>query len=72
MSQDKLHEWLNYVLISNGAATAGVALNLQDVNEWGALLVKGISVASFLCFLLINQDKISEGWKKFKGRFKRK
>lgn len=72
MSQEKLHELYNYLFLGTGTASAGVALNLDLANNWGALIVKGISVASFLCFLLINQDKISQGWTKFKNRFKKK
>ena len=72
MSQEKLHEIYNYILLSTGTTSAGIALNLDLANNWGALVVKGISMLSFLCFLLINQDKIEEGWIRFKGRFKKK
>ena len=72
MSQEKLQDLLNYILVSTGTATAGVALNLNIVNEWMALFVKLVSIASFICFLLINQDKIQTGWIRFKNRFKNK
>lgn len=64
MSQEKLHDALNYILLGSGTTTAGVALNFQIADDIMSLVVKGISVLSFLVFLLINQDKISEGWKK--------
>lgn len=72
MSQEKLHEIYNYLFLGTGTTTAGLALNLQIADAWLSLLVKGISVASFICFLLINQEKIQSGWVKFKNRFKRK
>ena len=64
MSQEKLHEILNYFLLSSGTTTAGVALNFQIADDIMSLVVKGISVLSFLVFLLINQDKIQTNWRK--------
>lgn len=64
MSQEKIHDLLNYIFLGAGTTTAGVALNFQIADEIMSLVVKGISVLSFLVFLLINQDKIEEGWKK--------
>lgn len=72
MSQTKLQELYNYLLVGTGTATAGISLNMQLLDWWLALGIKLVSIASFICFLLINQDKIQQGWIKFKNRFKKK
>jgi len=72
MSQEKLHDLLNYILVSAGTAGTATVTFWQNLDLGMSLFLKLISLASFVCFLLINQDKIQSGWIKFKGRFKRK
>lgn len=71
MSQEKLHQTFNYLFLGTGTTTAGIALNLQTANDIVGLIVKGISILSFLCYLLINQGDIEKGWYKFINRFKK-
>ncbi len=64
MSQDKIHEIFSNILVAMGTTGAGVSLNLQSLDLRLSLVVKGISILSFLIYLLINQDKIKTGWNK--------
>lgn len=70
MSQDKLNELLNYTLVGSGAAGTATVQFWQNMDLGMSIFLKFISLASFICFLLINQIKIKEGWIKFKDRFR--
>jgi len=72
MSQEKLHELFNYILVSAGTVGTATVTLWQNIDLGMSLFLKLISLASFICFLLINQDKIQSGWIKFKSRFKKK
>jgi hypothetical protein len=61
---DKIQEATSYFLITTGLTTATLGINLTALDLGMSLLLKFVSLASFICFLLINQDKISEGYKK--------
>lgn len=67
---EKIQDILNYILFTTGTATAAIGLNLSNIDLWMSLFLKFISLVSFICFLLINQDLIHIGWVKFKSRFK--
>lgn len=71
MSQEKLSELLNYILLGATTSGAGAVTFIQNLTGIGAIIVQCISIITFICFFLINQDKIEMGWRKFKNRFKR-
>lgn len=60
----------NKILLAIGAGTATANFTLQNINEVLAIILKFISLASFACYILINQDAIESGWIKMKNRFK--
>lgn len=76
MSQDQHHNIINYLLVGSGTTGFATAEFWQNIDLGMSVFLKFISLASFICFLLINQDKISSGYTKVKERirkfFKRK
>lgn len=48
------------------------SLTLVQFDLYLSIFLKFISIASFICYLLINQDNIRSGWIKFKKKFKKK
>lgn len=69
MNQEKLHDILSYILVSTGVAGATTMDLWQHIDLILAIIVKCISALSFGCFILINQDKIKEGWRKMIEKF---
>jgi len=69
---ERIHEYISYILITTGATTGTIGLNFANIDLGMSILLKLISLASFVCFLLINQDLIHLGWVKFCSRFKKK
>lgn len=61
---EKLQEAVSYLLFITGSTTAAVGLNLSAIDLGMSLLLKFVSLASFICYILINQDNISVGYKK--------
>jgi uncharacterized membrane protein YuzA (DUF378 family) len=51
----------NYTLLVLGSITG--LMGLQQFDLIMAIFLKFVSLASFICFILINKDKIKEGWK---------
>lgn len=51
----------NYTLLVLGSITG--LMGLQQFDLIMAIFLKFISLISFVCFILINKDKIKEGWK---------
>lgn len=51
----------NYTLLFVGSITG--LMGLQQFDLIMAIFLKFVSLASFICFILINKDKIKEGWK---------
>lgn len=64
MSENKIEKLLSYVSVSTGTTGVATIQFWQNVDLGLGILVKIITVASFSCFLLINQDRIKEGWRK--------
>lgn len=64
------HNFMGKLLLTIGAITGG--LTLADFDLYLSIFLKFISIASFICYLLINQDNIRAGWIKFKNKFKKK
>lgn len=52
---------INYTLLIIGSITG--LMGLQQFDLIMAVFLKFISLISFVCFILINKDKIKEGWK---------
>lgn len=52
---------INYTLLIIGSITG--LMGLQQFDLIMAIFLKFISLISFVCFILINKDKIKEGWK---------
>lgn len=61
MFDDLTHTLTTYTLLILGGVTG--LMGLQEFDLIMAIILKFISLASFGCFLLINKDKIKEGWK---------
>lgn len=51
----------NFTLLILGSITG--LMGLQQFDLIMAIFLKFVSLASFICFLLINKDKIKQGWK---------
>lgn len=51
----------NFTLLILGSITG--LMGLQQFDLIMAVFLKFVSLASFICFLLINKDKIKQGWK---------
>lgn len=63
MFDDLTHTLTTYTLLILGGITG--LMGLQQFDLIMAIILKFISLASFICFLLINKDKIKEGWQSF-------
>ena len=69
MSQEKLNEIFNYILVSTGTFGTATVTFWQNIDLGMSLFLKLISLVSFICFLLINQDKISDCYSYFQFNF---
>lgn len=67
-----MHEKLNYILFTTGSTTAAVGLNWSNIDLGLSIFLKFVSLASFICFLLINYSKIMIGWRSLLNTFKNK
>lgn len=70
MNTESEHTLLAKFLLTIGTFAAG--LTLTDIDLYLSIGLKFISLASFLCYLLINQKAIGKGWGEFKNKFKKK
>lgn len=70
MSQEKLHTLLSNFLVGTGTTSAGVAF-WSNLDLTLSLLLKFVSLATFVIYVLINQDNIEHNWTKLRKRFKR-
>ena len=61
---EKLQDATSYFLVTTGATTAAVGMNWSNLDLGMSILLKFVSLASFICFLLINQDNIATGYRK--------
>lgn len=63
------HTLAGKALLAIGTAAAG--FTMADIDLALSIFLKFVSIASFVCYLLINQDKIKHGWHKFKSKWTR-
>ena len=60
MFDDFPHPFINTMLLFLASITG--LMGLQQFDLIMAIVLKFVSLISFICFLLINKDKIKEGW----------
>jgi hypothetical protein len=62
---EKLQDLTSYFLVTTGTTTAAITLsNWTNLDLAMSLILKFVSLASFICFILINQDNIATGYRK--------
>ena len=61
---EKLEDLTSYFLVTTGTTTAAIGMNWSNLDLGMSILLKFVSLASFICFLLINQDNIATGYRK--------
>lgn len=67
---NKLTDTLNYILVSTGTAGIATVTFWQNIDLGLSILLKFVSLATFVCYILINHDDIEKGYYKFRDRIK--
>lgn len=67
MSQERIQELVNTFLVLTGTSSSAVAITIDGITD---LIACTITVATFICYFLMNQEEIKSGWKKFKNKVK--
>ena len=70
MNIDSQHPILGTILLIIGTFSA--SLTLTDIDFYLSIILKLTSIASFICYMIINYNEIKRSWVKFKNNLKKK